>query len=275
VTDSAAAGLSRSTFEIPGMDCPSEERLVRLALDAVGEIRELHFDLPGRRLTVLHEGSAEAVAARLVPLGLGARLGDSGPASGGLAGAASGEEGGEAAHARTLWLLLGINAAMFVVEAAAGWLADSAGLLADSLDMLADATVYGLSLYAVGHGVAARRRAAHASGWLQLALAGAMLVETGRRFWFGSEPEPPLMMGIGVLALGANVACLWLISPHREAGAHMKASWIFSANDVIANLGVLLAAGLVAWTGSRLPDLALGTAIAALVGRGALRILRL
>jgi Co/Zn/Cd efflux system component len=102
-----------------------------------------------------------------------------------------------------------------------------------------------------------------------------MLVETGRRFWFGSAPDPPLMIGIGALALAANVACLWLISPHREAGAHMKASWIFSANDVIANLGVLLAAALVAWTGSRLPDLAVGTAIVALVVLGAVRILRL
>lgn len=268
--------LIRTTFEIPRMDCPSEERLVRLALDDVAGIREVGFDLAGRRLVLLHEGPADVVAARLESLGLGSRLVESvvGPE------ATSEEEPAPSqasamAHARVLRVLLGINAAMFVVELVAGWLADSAGLLADSLDMLADAIVYGLSLYAVGHGARERRRAAHASGWLQLALAGGMLIETGRRFWFGSEPEPPLMIGVGILALVANVGCLWLISPHREAGAHMKASWIFSANDVIANLGVLLAAGLVAWTGSRLPDIVVGSAIAALVWAGALRILRL
>ena len=258
------------------MDCASEERLVRLALDDVPGVRALRFDLPERRLAVWHVGTADAVAARLEPLGLGARLLGSSAAPDESPGAATGPEAGaEAAHARTLWLLLGINATMFLIELATGWLADSAGLLADSLDMLADAIVYGLSLYAVGHGTAERRRAAHASGWFQLVLAGGMCVETGRRFLLGSDPEPPLMLGVAMLALAANVACLWLISPHREAGAHMKASWIFSTNDVIANLGVLLAAGLVAWTGSRLPDLLVGVAIVALVGTAALRILKL
>ena len=271
-----APPLSRTTFEIPRMDCPSEEQLVRMALGDIPGVHALSFDLPGRRLAVLHEGTAEAVAARLEPLGLGARLAESGAAPEGAGGATlAPSHVHDAAHERTLWLLLGINAAMFLIELVSGWLADSAGLLADSLDMLADAIVYGLSLYAVGHGTAGRRRAAHASGWLQLALAGGMLVETGRRFLFGSEPQAPLMTAVGALALAANVTCLWLISPHREAGAHMKASWIFSANDVIANLGVLLAAGLVAWTGSRLPDLVVGTVIVGVVWAGAVRILRL
>jgi len=265
--------LSRTTFEIPRMDCPAEERLVRLALDALPGIHDLSFDLPGRRLMVRHEGPPDAIAERLAPLGLGARLVGSSPEEWGRP--ADAPSTSAASQVRILWLLLAINAAMFVVEVLAGWLADSAGLLADSLDMLADAIVYGLSLYAVGHGATERRRAAHASGWLQLALAAGMLLETGRRFWFGSEPEPPLMTVIGTLALAANAACLWLITPHRQAGAHMTASWIFSANDVIANLGVLLAAGLVAWSGSRLPDLVVGGAIAALVAAGAVRILRL
>lgn len=66
-----------------------------------------------------------------------------------------------------------------------------------------------------------------------------------------------------------------LIARHRHGGAHMKASWIFSANDVLANLGVITAGALVAWTGSRLPDLAVGTAVALVVLAGAIRILRL
>ena len=83
------------------------------------------------------------------------------------------------------------------------------------------------------------------------------------------------MIGISALALAANVTCLLLLARHRHGGAHMKASWIFSTNDVLANLGIMAAGALVAWTGSRLPDLVIGTLVAALVLLGAVRILRL
>jgi Co/Zn/Cd efflux system component len=83
------------------------------------------------------------------------------------------------------------------------------------------------------------------------------------------------MIGVGLLALAANATCLLLVARHRDAGAHMKASYIFSANDVLANLGVMTAGALVALTGSRLPDLVIGSLIAALVLNGAVRILRL
>ena len=82
------------------------------------------------------------------------------------------------------------------------------------------------------------------------------------------------MMGMGLLALIANVTCLILIAKHREGEVHMRASWIFSKNDVIANLGVILAGGLVAWTGSRLPDLVIGLLVALVVVRGGLLILQ-
>jgi len=172
------------------------------------------------------------------------------------------------------WLLL-INGVMFVVELSLGWLAQSTGLIADSLDMFADAAVYGVALYAVGHSARMKLRAAHLSGWLQLLLALGALGEVMRRFIFGSEPVSALMMGIGALALAANVACLILIHSQRDRGAHMKASWIFSANDVIANLGVMLAGLLVAWTGSHYPDLVIGLVIGLIVLNGARRILSL
>jgi Co/Zn/Cd efflux system component len=83
------------------------------------------------------------------------------------------------------------------------------------------------------------------------------------------------MLGIALLALAANLACLALLTRHREGGVHMKASWIFSTNDVLANLGVIIAGVLVAWTGSNYPDLMIGALIALLVANGARRILRL
>ena len=83
------------------------------------------------------------------------------------------------------------------------------------------------------------------------------------------------MMAMGLVALVANVTCLALISGKKESGAHMKASWIFSANDVIANTGIIIAGALVAYTGSRYPDLIIGLIIAVLVLNGARRILNI
>lgn len=176
---------------------------------------------------------------------------------------------------KTLRVLLAINGAMFFVEIVTGWLAESTGLIADSLDMFADAAVYGVSLYAVGKAATMQMRAARFSGYLQLILAFGALFEVSRRFLVGSDPEPPLMIGVALLALVANLTCMALIAKHRQGGAHMRASWIFSPNDVIANVGVILAGALVAWTGSHLPDLVVGAIIALVVLSGAIRILRL
>ena len=113
------------------------------------------------------------------------------------------------------------------------------------------------------------------SGWLQLALAGGALFEVVRRAVAGSEPESALMMGVAVVALGANATCMWLLARHRSGSAHMKASWIFTTKDVIANLGVIIGGILVRLTGSAAPDLVVGAAIGVVVLSGALRILRL
>jgi Co/Zn/Cd efflux system component len=169
--------------------------------------------------------------------------------------------------------LLAINALMFVAELALGVIAESAGLIADSLDMFADAAVYGLAFYAVGRSKGLQLKAAHLSGFLQIALALGVLLEVVRRFIFGSEPESLLMMGVGLVALVANVGCLLLIARHRDGGAHMRASWIFSANDVLANLGVIVAGLLVMITGSPYPDLIIGFAVGLLVLNGGRQIL--
>jgi Co/Zn/Cd efflux system component len=141
--------------------------------------------------------------------------------------------------------------------------------------MFADAAVYGLALYAVGHSAQMKLRAAHFAGWLQMLLALGALSEVIRRFLFGSEPESMLMMSFGCVALAANALCLVLIAKQKDSGAHMKASWIFSANDVIANLGVIGAGLLVALTGSRYPDLVIGFLIGLIVLNGARRSLQL
>ncbi len=174
----------------------------------------------------------------------------------------------------TLSMLLVINGVMFVVEAIAGWWGESTGLLADALDMLADATVYGTALCVVGGSARRQAAAASASGVMQIVLGVGVLLEVARRFVYGSIPASLLMFGVGSMALVANVACLALLAKHRDGGVHMRASWIFSTNDVIANVGLIVSGVMVAVLGHRLPDLVIGALIAGIVVRGGVRILR-
>ena len=185
-----------------------------------------------------------------------------------------GTEQVEKLERKTLISLLAINAVMFLVEFVMGWLAESTGLISDSLDMLADAAVYGLSLYAIGRGLKKQIKAARLSGILQILLGTGVLLEVLRRLLLGSEPESLRIMGIGIAALVANIYCLVLISGHRNSGVHMRASWIFSTNDVIANLGVIVSGFLVWLLGNRFPDLIVGAMISVVIVRGGIRILQ-
>jgi cation diffusion facilitator family transporter len=175
---------------------------------------------------------------------------------------------------RVLGVLLAINATMFAVELSVGVMAESTGLIAESLDMLADAAVYGIALFAVGRSATAKVHAALFSGGFQILLALGVAFDVLRRALFGSEPVSELMMAVGALALAANLVCLALLAKHRDGEVHMRASWIFSINDVLANLGVILSGVIVFAIGSRWPDLVIGAVITVLVLRGGIRIVR-
>ena len=173
-----------------------------------------------------------------------------------------------------LYWLLSINAVMFIIEMSVGLLADSTALIADSLDMLADAVVYGVGIYAVGKTIVHKANAAKVSGYFQLALGLLILFDIARRATFGSGPESMLMMGMGGVALIANVICLAIIRKQKNGEVHMRASWIFSANDVIANIGVILAGVMVYLFDTRWPDLVIGFIVSIVVLRGAVLILK-
>lgn len=174
---------------------------------------------------------------------------------------------------KVLCILLSINAFMFVLEIVFGWLAQSSGLIADSLDMMADAMVYSLALYAVGKSVAHKVRSAFLNGGLQVTLGICALIDVGRRSIVGSEPQSIMMIVVSLLALVANVVCLAILTKHRKGEVHMRATWICSRNDVIANLGVIIAGVLVNLTASRMPDLIIGCIISIIVARGGFQIL--
>jgi cation diffusion facilitator family transporter len=173
-----------------------------------------------------------------------------------------------------LRMLLVINGFMFLAEFLLGIFADSTGLVADSLDMLADATVYGIALYAVGRAASVKTSAARLSGWFQIALGIGVFGEIIRRFIFGSDPDSWFMFGVGIAALIANIVCLVILSKHSKGEVHMRASWIFSKNDVIANVGIIVAGLLVYFTGTRWPDLIIGLIITGVVLRGGIEILK-
>jgi len=180
----------------------------------------------------------------------------------------------EAEELRILTVALRLNAVMFVVGLVAGLLAESVGLLADSLDMLADALAYGLSIAAVGRAPMFKARIATISGTLLLLLGGGVLVDAVRRVWTGSEPESAVMMAVAAVSLVVNAIVIRMLARFRKGEVHLRAAWLFTRADVVANVGVILSGVLVLISRSRLPDIVVGAAIGLYVMREALEILR-
>lgn len=262
--------MKKSLFEISKMDCPSEENLIRMKLDGIPDIAELDFDIPNRKLTVFHNGGVEKIENSIADLNLGGRR-------------ISTEKtdrtnfDGKSDQKKLLWAVLAINFAFFLIEMSTGLFSRSMGLIADSLDMLADSFVYGISLFAVGGTLARKKRIAKLAGYFQITLAIIGFVEVLRRF-FGEErlPDFSTMVIVSIFALIANGICLYLLQKSKsKEEAHMKASMIFTSNDVIINLGVIAAGVLVHWLDSNKPDLIIGTIVFLLVIQGAFRILKL
>lgn len=178
------------------------------------------------------------------------------------------------AQRRTLWIALGLNAAMFVVETTAGLFAHSTGLVADGLDMLTDATAYAIALAAIGRSGRFKSNAATLSGTLLLLVGLGLLVDVVRRMLWGGEPEGDWMITIAGIALAVNVYVLRLLSRQRRDEVHLKAAWIFTRADVVANAAVIVAGLAVLITGLRYFDLIVGGGIALYVVKEALEILR-
>ena len=175
---------------------------------------------------------------------------------------------------RTLIIALALNAAMALIGAIAGWIAYSAGLLADALDMASDAIAYAIGLAAVGRSLHFKRNAARISGMCLLVLGLGLLVEVARRGIVGSEPMSGVMIGTALLSLIVNLYVLKLLKPYSAGEVHLRATWIFTRADVVANIGVVIAAVLVMLTGSGIPDLLIGAGIGLYVVKEAIEILR-
>lgn len=261
--------MHKTQFKISKMDCPSEENLIRMKLADIEGIKKLDFDLEERILDVFHTSHIIPIENAIKELNLNESK----------IGTKETEiviDESEDTQSKLLWTVLIINFIFFLIEMSTGIISKSMGLVADSLDMLADSFVYGLSLLAVGGTVLKKKRIAKYAGYFQITLALIGVVEVIRRF-LGYEALPVFstMIIVSIFALIANGICLYLLQKSKSNEAHMRASMIFTSNDVIINLGVIIAGVLVHWLNSGLPDLIIGIIVFGLVIQGAFRILKL
>jgi len=177
-------------------------------------------------------------------------------------------------QSRVLYIVLAINAVMFLVEFAAGWLAGSTALLGDSLDMFGDASVYALTLFVLHRSDRARAGAALVKGGFMLLFGLLVIADAVRKVILQELPQADWMGSVGLAALLANTYCFYLLHSHRADDLNMRSTWICSRNDLVANTSVVLAAVLVAGTGSLWPDVLVGLAIAALFLHSAWQVSR-
>ncbi|HRI45677.1 MAG TPA: cation transporter, partial [Ignavibacteriaceae bacterium] len=228
----------------------------------------LSFNLQDRILLVYHTGDVKTINKSIAELNLNSIL-------------VSTEVVEEVHHSKStdhkiLWMVLIINFTFFLIEIIFGLISESMGLVADSLDMLADSFVYGMSLMVVSSSLLMKKRVAKISGYLQLTLAIIGFTEVLRRFLgFDVPPEFHTMIIVSVFALLGNALSLFILQKSKNDEAHIRASKIFTSNDVIINLGVIAAGILVNYFQSNKPDLIIGTVVFLIVISGALRILKL
>ncbi|MBN8706916.1 MAG: cation transporter [Bacteroidetes bacterium] len=263
--------MQKSTFKISKMDCPSEEQLIRMKLADQESISSMVFDIPNRQLTVFHTGYYNPIFQQLDALKFDTSLLDSVPVEN-----YTKETYKHDSERKLLRQVLAINIFFFGLELTTGFISNSMGLVADSLDMLADSFVYGLALFAVGGTLILKKNIAKSAGYLQMILAVLGIIEVIRRF-IGIEtvPDYQTMILISILALIGNGLCLYLLQKSKSNDAHMRASMIFTSNDVIVNLGVIVAGSLVYLTNSNYPDLIVGLIVFFIVGKGVVTIFNL
>ena len=183
-------------------------------------------------------------------------------------------EGLSTDYKRRLWIVIAINASMFLVEMAAGALAGSQALQADALDFLGDATTYGISLAVIGTSIQIRARAAILKAISLTTMALWVLGSTAYHVLILGVPRAEVMGAIGVLALAANAASVLILMRYKDGDANVRSVWLCSRNDAIGNVAVMIAALAVWSTATKWPDLIVAAIMAGLFLNSSIQILR-
>lgn len=265
-------------YRVTGMDCPSCAGKIEKAVRSVGvedvkvstatQIMTLRVDDPATRLPEV-ERAVTGIGYRLDRLDRPATDGD-----GDIDDLPKDVAHITPAYKRALWIVILLNIGYGVVEAVGGFISGSQALKADALDFLGDGLITFLGILAIGWSVAWRARSALIQGLFLGALGLGVLANTAYRILVQQQPESGLMGLFAVIALVVNVVAVLPLLPHRTGDANVRAVWLFSRNDAIGNAAVVVAAGLVAWTGTAWPDLVVAAVIAGLFLQSSWSIVR-
>lgn len=261
--------VETARYRVTGMDCSDCADEIEQAANSVTGIEHAKVSFASQTLTL----RAADLGARLPEvehvvnvLGYALVRLDSEGASANGSGTSTEREAAHlsARYRRALWTVVLLNVGYGIIETFGGFLSDSQALKADALDFLGDGLITGLGLVAIGWGLTWRARSALIQGVFLGLLGVGVLVNAVYRLQAGYEPEAGLMGLFGIIALVVNVAAAFVLLPHRTGDANVRAVWLFSRNDAISNVAVVVAAGVVAWSGTRWPDLVVAVVIATL-----------
>jgi len=258
-------------YHIVGMDCAHDAAEIERAVRAVPGVLDVRVSVASQVMTAHPPDEPLLRAVEGAVRALGYELDRIGPTEArDPAGAGRISDGARdagwrtPAYRRALWLVVVLNAGFGVIEGVGGVIARSQSLQADALDFLGDGLITWLGVLAFGWRPAWRARAALLQGLFLGALGLGVLGTTAYRVVATQQPRAEVMGFLGIAALAVNVACAVILIPHRHGDANARAVWLFSRNDAVGNLAVVVAAGLVAWSGTPWPDLAVALLIAAL-----------
>lgn len=272
-TTAAAESLR---YRVTGMDCSSCAEKIQSAVAKLPGVQEARVSIASSMMTLKVDDAAKLVpTVEATVTDLGYHLYRDEPSA-----RADDDELPKnlshitPAYRRALWIVVLINAGYGLVEIVAGFVAGSQALKADALDFMGDGLITFLGLLAIGWSLVWRARSALIQGLVLAALGVGVLLNTAYRVLVLNQPEAELMGVFGAIALVANVAAALILIPHRAGDANVRAVWLFSRNDALGNLAVVIAAGLVFWTKTAWPDLVVAVIISGLFLQSAWSIIR-
>ncbi len=260
-------------YRVTGMDCSSCAAKIENAARAFAGVQEVRVSIASQEMTLrLDDKAAPLLELERTITGLGYQLAR-------LDGNDDDDKIPNLSHVtlsykRALWIVVLLNVGYGVIEIVGGFIAGSQALKADALDFVGDGLISFLGLIAVGWGLAARAKAALLQGIFLGVLGMGVLGLSAYRVLVLQQPEAQLMGVLGLIALAVNIAAAVVLIPHRHGDANVRAIWLFSRNDAIGNVAVVIAAFLVAWTQTPWPDLVVAVVIAGLFLQSAFSIIR-
>jgi Co/Zn/Cd efflux system component len=260
---------SVTRYKVTGMDCASCAAKIEAAVSKVDGVARATVSISSGEMEHVASSAASKRAAEIAVSDLGYHVQQfEGDATGSALSTVT------PAYKRALWIVVILNVGFGVIEIVGGFYSESQALKADALDFIGDGIISWIGLIAVGWGLAARARAARLQGFFLVAMGVGVVIAAIYRTFAVYHPDAEVMGILGAVGFVVNVAAAVVLIPHRHGDANARAVWLFSRNDALSNVAVIIAAGLVAFTGSHWPDLAVGGIIALLFLHSAMQIIR-